>query len=187
MKKTLIVLSLVLLIFTFYQIKTSFGLFETKIDNDNELAIAKWRIYVNDNDLTGKEEKFTVTDITYSNNGGVSEGYFAPGTTGSFLLIIDPKDTEVSFTYELAITLDKYPNIKIDSIEGVNGTELTLDNGKYKRLMTLKEIQGGKKDTIKVTFSWQDDEKYNDLDSRIGSSLEEIEIPISIKFSQYKE
>ena len=53
--------------------------------------------------------------------------------------------------------------------------------------MTLKEIQGGKKDTIKVTFSWQDDEKYNDLDSRIGSSLEEIEIPISIKFSQYKE
>ena len=67
-----------------------------------------------------------------------------------------------------------------------NGTELTLDNGKYKRLMTLKEIQGGKKDTIKVTFSWQDDEKYNDLDSRIGSSLEEIEIPISIKFSQYK-
>lgn len=36
MKKTLIVLSLVLLIFTFYQIKTSFGLFETKIDNDNE-------------------------------------------------------------------------------------------------------------------------------------------------------
>ena len=93
----------------------------------------------------------------------------------------------MSFTYELAITLDKYPNIKIDSIEGVNGTELTLDNGKYKRLMTLKEIQGGKKDTIKVTFSWQDDDKYNDLDSRIGSSLEEIEIPISIKFSQYKE
>lgn len=187
MKKTLIVLSLVLLIFTFYQIKTSFGLFETKIDNDNELAIAKWHIYVNDNDLTGKEETFTVTDITYSNNSGVSEGYFAPGTTGSFLLIIDPKDTEVSFIYELAITLDKYPNIKIDSIEGVNGTVLTLDNGKYKRLMTLKEIQGGKKDTIKVTFSWQDDEKYNDLDSRIGSSVEEIEIPISIKFSQYNE
>ena len=37
MKKTLIVLSLVLLIFTFYQIKTSFGLFETKIDNQNNL------------------------------------------------------------------------------------------------------------------------------------------------------
>ena len=50
-----------------------------------------------------------------------------------------------------------------------------------------EDLEKIKKDTIKVTFSWQDDEKYNDLDSRIGSSLEEIEIPISIKFSQYKE
>ena len=154
MKKTLIVLSLVLLIFTFYQIKTSFGLFETKIDNDNELAIAKWHIYVNDNDLTGKEETFTVTDITYSNNSGVSEGYFAPGTTGSFLLIIDPKDTEVSFTYELAITLDKYPNIKIDSI-----IHLQLANIIYIIIKIIFKLRKVEKKNVRYKTS---NRKFND-------------------------
>ncbi len=187
MKKALISASLVLLILTIAQITKSFGVFETVFTDDSDVNIAKWHIYVNDYDLNSSNNTFYVDNITYTNNEGVSTGRFAPGVTGTFLLEIDPTDTEVSFQYELTIDLSglDYSQIRIDSIEGINNTNLTVFNNVYSRVFTLNEIYDGKKDTIKVTFSWENDDDNNESDSLLGSSDGYIEIPVNISFSQY--
>ena len=80
-----------------------------------------------------------------------------------------------------------YSQIHIDSIQGVSGTNLTLNNGVYSRIFTLSEIQNGKVDTIKVTFSWDNDDDNNESDSQLGLSDGNFNIPINISFSQYIE
>lgn len=188
MKKILIIISIVFFVFTVVQIGKSFGVFETKIENESELEIAKWNIYVNDYDLNGNNQTFYVDEITYQDQEGNSVDYFSPGVTGSFLIVIDPKNTETAFTYSLSIDLSQndYEQIQIDEIKGMNGLQLTEQNGVYSHLVTLPSIESGIKDTIQVTFHWEMDEKYNDSDSSLGQDPDsQFKIPISIQFEQY--
>lgn len=188
MKKVLIVICLLFLFLTIFELSLTYGVFETKVEGDKDLNVAKWTILVNDNDITGENHTFYVDDVTYTNNEGVNTDKFAPGVSGEFILIIDPSNTEVAFEYEIAFDLNsnKYEQIKVDSIEGVNGTVLNLENGIYSKVITLSDIENEKKDMVKVNFSWVDDEKYNESDSQLG--LDEnstFEIPVNIRFSQY--
>lgn len=185
MKKLLICFSVLFLCLTIFQIGNSFGLFETSVSNESNLDIASWCIYVNDNDITGKSNVFNVDSITYTNNDGVSENKFAPGVSGSFILVIDPKDTQTSFTYELSIKPSSYKQIKVDEVVGIYDTSLTVKDDIYYGLITLSDIQKGVKNYIKVTFSW-DDDVSDESDSLIGNGVETLEIPVSIKFKQYK-
>lgn len=189
MKKFLIILCFVFLCLTIHTIYTSFGLFETGYEEESNFSIAKWNIKVNNENLNGNENVFHVDNITYLNNGGVSMDRFAPGVTGSFLLVIDPSDTEVSFKYDLSIDLsdNEYSQIRIDSIEGINGTTLDVSSGVYSRVFSLSEIEAEKKDTIKVTFSWVNSDENNDSDSLLGQSEGTFDIPVNIKFTQYNE
>lgn len=188
MKKLFIAIGCLFLGLTIFELASSLAVFESNIQSENDLKIAKWHIYVNDYDL-GVDSTFYVDNITYTNNGKVSDGKFAPGSKGEFILEINPKDTDVAIEYFLNIDLtDTYPQIKIDSIEGINGTVLTKENDTYSKIITLNDIQNGKTDMIKVTFSWTDSEEYNESDSQLGlDENSQIEIPISINFNQYIE
>ena len=187
MKKALLITSILLLILTGIQITKSFGLFQSEITGDADINIAKWHIKVNNYNLNDTNNVFYVDNITYINNENVTTNRFAPGVTGSFIIEIDPTDTEVSFKYDLNIDLSdsQYSQIRIDSIEGVNGTNLTVEDNVYSRVFLLNEIKENKKDNIKVTFTWINEEENNDSDSELGSSDGNFEIPVNIKFSQY--
>lgn len=186
MKKVLIVISAIVLCFTIFQISKSFGLFETKVSSDSDLSIASWHISVNDNDLTGVNKTFMVDDITYTDSDGNSTDKFAPGVTGSFILVIDPSGTDVSFSYELKVSAPReYSQINIDSVTGINNTTITVNDDTYSRVFPLSEIQSSKKDYIKISFSW-DKDNDDESDSLIGSNKESISIPVNINFKQYK-
>ena len=188
MKKILTAISLVFLCFTISQVAISFGLFETKIEDESDLKIAKWHIFVNNYDLNQEGHTFYVDNISYVDRNGNEVDKFFPGVTGSFLIVIDPKDTEVSFQYhfELDLSDTSFEQIRIDSVEGLNGIQLEKQGNIYSRTMTLNEIESGKKDTIKVTFHWEWDDKYNESDSTLGQSVDSVfKIPIHMSFEQY--
>ena len=188
MKKVLMLVSFIVCVFTIKKITTSFGVFESSYGEDVDADVAKWHIYVNNNDLDGNDNVFYVNSITYTNNQHVSANRFAPGVTGSFLLEIDPTDTEVSFKYEISIDESDLPSqVSITNVQGINGTNLTVQNGVYSRIFRLSEIQSERKDNIRVTFGWANNDANNESDSLLGQSEGDIEIPINIKFTQYVE
>ncbi len=188
MKKILIVISILFCCLTIFQITKSFGLFETSIDDESELTVAKWHITVNDSDLNQTDRTFYIDEISYVDRNGNPVSKFAPGVTGKFLIEIDPKDTEVSFQYQLKLDLEKqeYDQITVDEVVGVNGTQLIEENGVYRRVVTLDDIEAGKTDTIQVTFHWVWDDQYNETDSELGQDPDsQFLIPITIQFEQY--
>lgn len=185
MKKLLLIIAILFLSLTVFELINSYGVFETKTRADSDLKIAKWNIAVNNADLNGQNQTFLIDNITYTNTEGVSTNKFAPGTSGTFLLEIDPQDTEVAFKYELSIELPpEYSQIQIDSIEGQNGTNLTYQDGIYSKVVPLNDVKAQKKDQIKVTFTWLKDAN-DESDSILGSTKESFEIKVNIKFEQY--
>lgn len=189
MKKVLIAIFLLFLSLTIISITSSWAVFETNVDSSTDLKIAKWQILVNDYDINNTTEIFYVDNITYKDKDGNVVDTFAPGGVGEFILEINPNDTEVAFTYEIKIDLsnNNYEQIKLDNIEGIDGTVLDVSDGIYKRTVSLDDISNKKIDKIKVTFSWEFDDKYNESDSSLGLNHDsEFSFPINIKFSQYK-
>lgn len=188
MKKLLIAICFIFVCLTIVELSLSFGVFESKLDGDATLNVAKWHIYVNDTDINGKDNTFYIDNITYTNNDGVSADKFAPGVTGEFILVIDPTDTEVAFKYNISFdtATNLYEQIKIDNIEAINDTEVTVENGVYSRIVSLDDIANKKQDMLKVTFSWINDDIYNESDSALGLNKgSSFEIPINITFEQY--
>lgn len=190
MKKILIIISILFCCLTIFQVTKSFGLFESNIEDETDLTIAKWHIVVNDSDLNQTDRTFYVDEISYVDREGNAVSKFAPGVTGNFLIEIDPKDTEVAFEYKMKIDLEnqEYEQITVDEVIGINGTQLTEQDGTYSRVMTLDEIEAGKKDTIQVIFHWEWNDAYNDSDSKLGQDPDsQFLIPITIGFEQYIE
>lgn len=189
MKRVLILISLLFLGLTIIELSSSFALFETSLDEEKDLKIAKWRIFVNNYDLNNTNNTFYVDDITYTNERNEVVNKFAPGVKGEFVLEIDPTMTDVSFLYQLKLDLSEnnYEQIKIDKVEGIEGTVLNYQDGVYSRVVSINDINNKVVDKIKVTFSWINDDKYNESDSLLGLNKDSVfSFPITIKFSQYK-
>lgn len=189
MKKVLIGIFVVFLSLTIISITSSLAVFESNVSSSTELDIAKWQILVNDFDINNTSETFYIDNITYKDKDGNLVDTFAPGGVGEFILEINPNDTEVAYTYEISVDLsnNSYEQIKLDDISGIDGTVLDVSNGVYKRTVSLDDINNKKIDKIKISFSWEFDDKYNESDSSLGLNQDsEFSFPVTIRFSQYK-
>lgn len=187
--KLYILLGCFFFIFLTYEIMDSYGIFESNIVSDAESSLSKWQILINESEITGETNTFTIDEVFWLPNTGVVSGKAAPGLSGYFEIIIDPTGSEVSIEYEITLDFLNLGNdmIYITSVEDEDQTPLTLiDTNKYYGMIPLSEIVLNEVKTIKVELTWENDEGNNEVDSSyIGSSNPFLDIPISIKLSQY--
>ena len=90
-----------ILLFTLVTIDT-YALFETNASGEKDINIGKWKIFLNSNDVS-TTKTITLSDFTYDNGDHIQDGYFAPGSSASFDIIIDASRTDVSVEYTLDI------------------------------------------------------------------------------------
>lgn len=92
--------------------------YTNKITGNGETEIAKW--YFTVNDATEEMETIKLAD-TYDESTLIN-GRIAPGTSGSFDLVIDASDTEVGVKYEVDFQneTNKPSNLKFKYNDGTN-------------------------------------------------------------------
>ena len=169
---------------TLHLIVDTYGLLETKSNAGLTPEIGKWKIKINELDVTETNE-IIFSDLDYDANDNVETGYFAPGTTGYYEIEIDASGSEVAIRYDISFdtsAIEDYPNI----LFSVTESSITpSDDGSltYSGFLALDDVQSDEVITIKLKLEWEHDEAYNTSDSSlIGKSLS---VPITIKFSQY--
>lgn len=181
MKKKLLLLSLISLIVTLTVITDTYGLFETNKEIDKELDIGKWKIVLNNNDIS-LAKSITLNDFVYTNNNHTEEGYFSPGESATFDIIIDSSLSDVSVEYNLSIDtsiLENYPNIYF-SIKDLDINETIVSN-QYSGVINLNDSNRIK--TLQISIVWDDIDEYDESDtSLIGKNLDFI---IDANFKQY--
>lgn len=192
-KRVLVVLSIFMLCLLLWEFKSAYALFETNGSGDAVVDIAKWKIKVNNTDVTKlsvSSNYFDLGAIKWKNNVHVKDGKAAPGSVGSFDILIDPTNTDVSFCYEISFDFSNIDNSEfiLSSISEINGGFL-VRTGKYTYtgIVPLSTIKQNRVYDIKVSFSWNNNENNNDNDYNIGSKASsKIIIPVSFQILQYQ-
>ena len=151
--------------------------FESKVNEDDTVTIVR---------------NFNITEFTYSNSdtANVKRDKIAPGSSGEFVLRINPQDTQVSIKY----TIRSY--IKDDDfaleyyIKGPNDTNrIQVPETGYVGYIIYNpaNASGNHEDVITFYVDWLNDETANEKDTVIGtkSSDPKLDIPIEITFEQY--
>lgn len=190
-KKPLLIIAFLFLIILSYQILDSYGIFESDTSSDISSSIAKWQILVNGSNITGSTNTFNIDTVNWETNSGVAPGKAAPGLSAYFEILINPSGSEVSIEYEIFLDFLNLNNDKISliSIKDKLGNSLTeVDTNKYKGVIGLEDVLQGNIEKIRVEFTWENDESNNEIDSSyVGQTNPLLDIPISIRLSQYTE
>jgi len=187
MKRWLIILFVITLTITLYEISSSFALFETEREIVVNSDIGKWDILVNNNSINNTTT-FSVSNIQVTGDANVRENYFAPGTNGYFEIEIDPGDTEVSIYYEIVCRTDMItnPQISLTRIENVNKPDLiNVAQFTHAGVIPLSDIENGVKTKIRFHVTWANNDNNNEIDSLYGMGSATFDIPMSITFRQY--
>ncbi len=205
--KVRILISLIAIILLVLIIRSTYSKYANQAVGSLISRVGQWVIRVNGVDITLADVPADIVidsdDFVWNWDDvqHVKKPKVAPGMIGSFQLEIDPRDTQVSFEYDISI---KNPVIEIpgqDDLEiklairdivETHGRPLSIvevdGNKVIKRLKPLTEIQNNDTavDTIKVTVEWVDD-GTNDEADRIAGTVPNnvIEMPILIHAIQY--
>lgn len=199
MKKVWILLALIMLLFTFYQIGNTYAKYLTQTSGQAQKSIGTWLVKVNGaNIATGAEkQKFEINQLQYNSNNYVLEGKIAPSLMGYFDIEIDATEASVAVIYNVSIDFSKLnisDSIKfaklskvVDGLEEQTGIVRTADTT-YTGVISLSEIEQGKKVTVRVYIEWEDNKTgvNDEADSNLGKNKGlKVSIPVEIKVSQY--
>lgn len=179
--KLIILIGLFLSIITLAMITSTYALFETNGTADKNIEIGKWKIKLNNNDVS-LTEAITLNDFQYTNSTHTENGYFAPGSSAIFDIVIDASETDVSVLYDLSIddeAIQSYPNITF-SITNLNTNE-TLDTNNYDGIISLNDQN--RVITLRITLDWHDILEYDESDSSLIGG--ELEFVLNANFKQY--
>ena len=181
MKKRLWIIAFIVLLITCISITGTYALFEADASAEQEFDIGRWVIKVNNNDIS-LAHTITLNDFTYSTSTHTQNGYFAPGRSASFDVVVDASDTDVAVEYSFDIddsALDDHPNISFnivntDTNESISGTTYSGIIGLNSQNRTV---------TLSITLVWSNNSQYDENDTDLIG--EELEFLINANFKQY--
>lgn len=190
-KKIYLLYICIILIFV-YCIIQIYAVFQSEVSGSVTIKNGVWQIKVNNTDISnGTNKEFKVNQIQVQNNEHVKPGNLAPGLLGTFNILINPDNTDVSVRYDISLNQENLTNknISIKSIKETNkGADLikTAENT-FTGTITLDEIERGITNNIEVEIEWKDNEETNEEDIELATKSEDykLDIPIIVHVSQY--
>lgn len=183
-KKILYIIFSFFLLLTLYEIKKTYGLFESNNKMPVQQSTAKWNILINGTNIKS-EEKFVVNSVNVEDNENVLNGKIAPGVKGYFDIEIDKTNTSTSIVYSITFDFTKISDsITIEKIEETtSGNLIRTGANTYSKVMKINDEPIN---NIRVYIKWENKEENNDIDSLVGLTKDNyINIPVSISAMQY--
>ena len=159
-KRILSILIIVIISVISFFIGLAFNKYNTSIKGEGLAEIATWNFKVN-----GKKEEIQSINLASTvNNETILDSKLAPGTSGSFDIIIDAKDTQVGIKYNI---------ISIEEINKPHNLKFIYEEKEYNSLKELQEKLSGiinandknKVRILKILWKWN---------YETGSTVEEI-------------
>lgn len=181
MKKYYVYITILVFCILILLITSTYSLFETNATGNSDFSIGRWDIRVNNHDIALTEE-ITLNDFVFTNTGHTESGYFSPGSSAEFEVIINASNTDVAIDYTLEIAdndiIEDHPNISFrvqneDTLEEVTGTTFsgTIPVGGSNNIIRLK-----------IYLDWIDNSLYDLNDNELIG--EDLEFVINANFVQ---
>lgn len=175
------IVAIFVLLLTLFAIVQTYALFESDATGNVNFNVGEWVILLNGNDV--KETRtISLNDFTYTNGVHTENGYFAPGSTASFDLIIDASDSDVSVEYLIDVddeSIATIPNIHL-SVTNLDTNE-SNDTNSYNGIIRLSDQN--KIARLRLNLIWTNQEEYDESDTALIN--QQLAFDITANFKQY--
>ena len=199
MKKVLVLIGLIMLSFTIFEIVDSYAKYTSESYATIQKQAGAWVIEINDSDISSRNssKQFAINSLTYPSNEYVLENKIAPSSSGYFDIVIDPSGTSTAIRFDVTIDfseLDISDAIDFESanILGDNNTLTSMTRTgeyTYTGIISLSNVLNNVPTTARFYISWDEDltGTNDEEDSRLGVLREEtsLNLPVSVVISQY--
>ncbi len=193
MKKISIIISLLLILVTLYNIVTSYAKYVTQASGSMEKQAGAWVIKVNNKDISSKNatKTFTIDNLTLLNNEFVVDGKIAPNSVGYFDISIDPTGTTTAVRFDVTLDFSDLETVEAIHFESaclvINGEENTSGmtrtaKNTYTGIIPLSDVKQNIITTARLYIKWEDSETDIDLGLIKNNQLD---LPIEVDISQY--
>ncbi len=192
-RKFKIILAIIALVLCITQIQQTYAKYTESKEGDTDFSIAKWKILVNNNDITESSTMSSLINPVYIENENVKEGVIAPGSEGYFDLVINANQTEVSFEYKISISNSENSSVQDLIITGytINSSALIpVDNVLNNISNKINYKDTNKINTLRVYFKWLDGEEEsmdNQADTDASLSNRSAKLKVNLSFIQTKD
>lgn len=204
LKKIKVILFLASFSITLCLMSNTYSRYVADTTGNVNVSFAKWQLLINTVDITkGTTSSINFTPVIEDNNN-VASGKIAPSSTGYFDVSIDPTNVDVSFSYDIELSIDtsvvsdlkinKYAILPSNYVEGSEITYIDLIGTNINNTLIYNNedpsFNGFDAFTIRIYFEWYDgaDEALDDMaDTAIGSTVTDetsFTINSTIKFEQ---
>ena len=197
MRKTWLLIGILMIAFTIYEITTSYAKYLSEAEGTAEKNAGAWAIKINNSDIVSGsvQHTFVIGRLTLLPNQYVADGYMAPASVGFFDITIDPSGSSVAIRIDVDIDstdLGINDAINIDSAyKVVNGTEIANSMVKttadtYTGIMTLSEVNNNDTVSIRIYVRWSETGENDEEDTEVGDQRDlNLDLPVNVTVSQY--
>lgn len=199
MKRIYTLLGILMLLFTFYQVATSYAKYIAEATAVVEKQAGAWTIKVNNTDISNSnsETTFNVDNLIFPESAFVAENKLAPGANGYFEIVIDSTGSSVAVKYDVTLVVDNL-NI-IDSIrftkacilvDGEEVEEGIIKTGEntYSGVISLEDVTNEVQTTLRFYIGWEELEngQGDAADTELGLIKDiSTNIPVDVVVTQY--
>ena len=189
-KKWHLILAICALILCITQIQQTYAKYLDTKEGDTDFTIAKWKILVNQQDITEASTMSSLINPVYIENEHMKEGVIAPGREGYFDLVIDSSNTEVSFRYDISVTSSENSSVNDLIITGysLNDSEIIPVSDQLNNLSNvIYYTDTNKENKIRIYFKWRDgtgENMNNEADTNASIQGVNARLKASITFTQ---
>lgn len=192
-RKLKFILAIIALVFCITQIQQTYAKYVDTKEGDTNFTVAKWKILVNNQDITEAATMSSLINPVYVQNDNVAEGVIAPGSEGYFDLVIDASKTEVSFQYNISVTTSENSSVKDLIITGYtlnDGALIPVDSELNNISNTVYYYSENKVNSLRVYFKWLDgdgESMDNSADTEASLSNNSAKLKVNLSFIQTKD
>ena len=189
-KKCHLILAICALILCITQIQQTYAKYLDTKEGDTDFTIAKWKILVNQQDITEASTMSSLINPVYIENEHMKEGVIAPGREGYFDLVIDSSNTEVSFRYDISVTSSENSSVNDLIITGysLNDSEIIPVSDQLNNLSNvIYYTDTNKENKIRIYFKWRDgtgENMNNEADTNASIQGVNAKLKANITFTQ---
>ena len=156
-RKILIFVALISLLYCVTLVQDTYAKYISGASGTSNLTIARWNVLINDVDIVNNSNFSNVITPTFENNTNIRDGVIAPTAQGSFDIVLDVNETDVSLTYTITVEEDEnntVSDLKILSYTVDNTTYTYTDDGISGNILYTDT---DRTKTITFNVSWIDD------------------------------
>lgn len=187
-----IVLILFIILDILFLFQSTYAKYRKKVDQNIDIGLADWNILLNNQSIVGKDTVEGEIIPIFEQNENVKENKLAPGVKGYFDITINATNVDVSFSYDLSVSVadaEKYSDIKAYGyqLDPDNTTEILDYNGES---IGGNIVHNTPLTKIRIYIRWDDDEgstMSNQEDTMLAITNKTLKMKAAFRFEQLKE